>query len=272
MASSNAIQYLTRPEGRVAYDVSGAGPLIVCLSGMGDLRSTYRHFAPALVEAGHRVALAELRGHGDSDTTFSTYDDPAAAGDLIALVEELGGPAVLVGHSMGAAAAVVAAATRPDLVTGLVLVGPFVRDPKVSPLVTVGMRLAMQPAWAKAVWKAYLPSLYAGRRPEDFAEHRDAMIEALARPGHTRAFCRTTRTSHQPAEAALDGVRAPVLVVMGELDPDFKDPAAEAEWIRTRLDAEVVMVPEAGHYPHAQRPDVVNPAVVAFARRVTADA
>ena len=55
---------------------------------------------------------------------------------------------------------------------------------------------------------------------------------------------------------------------MGELDPDFPSPAGEAQWIAERLDADVVMVPEAGHYPQSQRPDVVTPAVLAFLDRV----
>jgi pimeloyl-ACP methyl ester carboxylesterase len=58
-----------------------------------------------------------------------------------------------------------------------------------------------------------------------------------------------------------------VLVVMGELDPDFPNPAEEASWIAERLGGDVLMVPEAGHYPQSQRPDIVNPAVVAFLNR-----
>ncbi len=270
MTTSNVspTRFLDRGEGRVAYDVRGTGPLVVCLSGMGDTRATFRLLAPQLARAGYRVATLELRGHGDSDATFSDYDDAAAAGDLLALVDELGGPALLVGHSMGAAAALVAAARRPGLVAGLVLLGPFARDPEVNPLMKGLFRLAMLRPWAAAVWRAYLPSLYAGRLPDDFAAHRHAMLAALARPGHTRAFSRTTRTSHAVAEAALPDVGAPALVLMGELDKDFPDPAAEAAWIGGRLGAEVVMVPEAGHYPHSQRPDVVVPAVTAFAAEV----
>src|SRR6266487_3245802 len=115
--------YLARPEGRIAYDVGGEGPLIVLVPGMGDLRATYRFLAPAVREAGYRVACSDLRGHGDSDTTFSSYGDVETSGDVIALVQELGGPAVIVGNSMGAASAVLVAAQRPELVSGLVLVG-----------------------------------------------------------------------------------------------------------------------------------------------------
>src|SRR5271167_4994302 len=45
------------------------------------------------------------------------------------------------------------------------------------------------------------------------------------------ANSRTTRTSHDLAEARLADVTAPALVVMGEQDPDFPDPRAEGDWI-----------------------------------------
>jgi pimeloyl-ACP methyl ester carboxylesterase len=214
----------------------------------------------------------DLRGHGDSDATFSRYDDVAAGGDVVALLEHLGAPAVLVGNSMGAGAAAWAAAERPDLVTGLVLLGAFVRNPPTGALTALAFRAAMAGPWAPRVWSAYLPSLYPGRRPEDFAEHRAEIAASLRRPGHDRAFRRTTRTSHAPVEARLAEVRAPALVVMGERDPDFADPAAEARWIADRLHGEVVLVPGAGHYPQVEDPDVVNPALVGFVRRVGARA
>jgi pimeloyl-ACP methyl ester carboxylesterase len=266
---TSELRHLGRVEGRVAYDVRGTGPLVVCVTGMGDIRGTFRYLVPRLAEAGHRVAVLELRGHGDSDATFSSYDTSAAADDVVALVEELGGPALVVGHSMGAAAAFVAAARRPDLVSGVVGLGPFARDGHVNLVMRALFRVLMRPLWAKAAWKAYLPTLYAGRRPDDFAEHRDAMISAMSRPGYTKAFCATTRSSHLVAEQSLPSVTAPTLVVMGEQDPDFPDPAAEAAWIAEHVSggSQVVMVAESGHYPHAQRPDIVVPAVIAFAHR-----
>jgi pimeloyl-ACP methyl ester carboxylesterase len=261
--------YLERPEGRVAYDVAGLGPLVVCAPGMGDLRSVYRFLAPALVDAGYRVATMDLRGHGESDATFSAYDDVAAATDLIALVEELrGGPAVLVGNSMAAGAAVWAAAEAPDLVAGLVLIGPFVRDIPIGLVQRLSFRLALLRPWGPGVWNAYYARLYPGRRPADLDAHRARIRESLRRRGHWRAFVATTRTSHAPAEARLGEVRAPALVVMGERDSDFPDPAAEARLIAGRLDAEVVMVPGAGHYPQAEDPEVVTPVVVDFLERV----
>ena len=46
--------------------------LVVLVPGMGDLRACYRFLAPALKEAGYRVACTDLRGHGGSDATFSS--------------------------------------------------------------------------------------------------------------------------------------------------------------------------------------------------------
>ncbi len=260
--------YLTRPEERIGYDAAGGGALVVLVPGMGDLRAAYRFLAPALRQAGYRVACTDLRGHGDSDATFSSYGDAETAGDIVTLIEELGGPAVIVGNSMAAGSAVIAAAQRPELVSGLGLLGPFVRNPTAGAVQRVLLRVAMAPLWAAISWKSYLPKLYAGRRPADFAEYRDQVVASLHKPGHSKAFSLTTRTSHAAAEARLTDVKAPVLVVMGEQDPDFPDPRAEADWIATALSGEVVMVPEAGHYPQSQRPDITTGAVLRFLESV----
>ncbi len=256
--------YLTRPEGRVAYDIEGHGPLVVLVPGMGDLRTTYRFLAPALRAAGYRVACMDLRGHGESDVTFASYGDVETSADIVALVEELGGPAVIVGNSMGAGSAVIAAATRPELVRGLVLVGPFVRNGEISALQRVLFQIAMAPPWAAMVWKSYLPKLYAGRMPDDFEGYRRQVVANLRRPGYAKAFSRTTHTSHDPAEAQLGHVAAPAMVVMGEQDPDFPDQKAEAAWIGEALHAEVVMVADAGHYPQSQQADITNDAILRF--------
>src|ERR1700683_3368513 len=108
--------YLTRPEGRIGYDIAGGGALVVLVPGMGDLRAAHRFLAPALRETGYRVACTDLRGHGDSDATFSSYGDEETAGDVVALIEELGGPAVIVGNSMAAGSATIVAADCPAIV------------------------------------------------------------------------------------------------------------------------------------------------------------
>jgi pimeloyl-ACP methyl ester carboxylesterase len=115
------------------------------------------------------------------------------------------------------------------------------------------MRAALLRPWGPLVWRKYFASLFPSGGPEDQAEHAAAVSAALARPGRWRAFQRTARTSHAPAEAALPKVAAPTLVVMGEEDPDFSDPEAEARWAAEALGGPFEMIAEAGHYPMAER-------------------
>ncbi len=264
-----ATNFLSRPDGRLAYDVAGEGPLVVAVHGMGVTSAVYRFTVAPLVEAGYRVATFDIRGHGHSDDGFSSYDDVALASDLLALIDELGGgPALVLGSSMGAGAAVIAAAQAPEKVAGLALLGPFVRQPKLNAAKTLMMRAVLMKPWGPAAWRAYHRSAYPGRKPADFAAQERAMMASLRRGGHWRSFIATTHTTHDPAERVLDQVKAPALIAMGAADPDWPDPAAEAKWAADRLNAELLIVPDAGHYPMTEYPEIVNPALSAFAAKV----
>ena len=261
---TSTIQRVTVPDGRIAVEVTGNGPLIVCIPGIGDLRSSFRHLTPGLVAAGHRVAAMDLRGHGDSDVGFHLYDGAAVAADALAVIEHLGADsAIVLGNSFGADAAVQAAARAPEKVSAIVLVGPAVRDGQGAlGRALFGVMLAKP--WGPALWRAYVPRLSPTGDPDDLADHQAAAAAALARPGRWSAFRKMATASHAPSEAALPKVRARALVVMGERDPDWRDPAAEAAWIADRLHAHVALIPEAGHYPHAERAQAVLDPVRAF--------
>lgn len=268
-----ATSYLNVDGGRIAYEVSGQGPLVVCVPGMGDVRQVFRHTTPALVAAGYRVASFDLRGHGESDTTFASCDDAAAASDLLALIDHLGaGPAVVLGSSMGAAAAVMAAVARPAAVSGFALLGPFVRGGP-SGFAAFAVRAALAKPWGPAFWRSYYPKFYPGRRPADLAAHIERIGRAQARPGAWKAFKRTAFAGHGEAAAVVEQARGvPTLVIMGEKDPDWADPAAEGHWLSDTLGGELLLVPDAGHYPMAEFPETVNPALVAFVGKVVAGA
>src|ERR1039458_404805 len=205
-APARNTSYLQRPEGRIGYDVAGAGPLVVLVPGMGDLRAGYRFLAPALREAGYRVACTDLRGHGDSDTTFTSYGDQETAGDLIALIEELSAPAVVIGNSMGAGSAALAAAQRPGLVSGLVLIGPFVRNATMSALKRILLRAA-RPG-------ACLSRRQAGPRGLELALSVEG--ERHFRTGHDRlGFLSRRRTSADSTGSARDVSRTWTPVTRG---------------------------------------------------------
>jgi pimeloyl-ACP methyl ester carboxylesterase len=272
--------FLTRPTAsgtaRIAYEIRGEGPLVVTVPGMGDLRSADAGLAEALAASGFRVATLDLRGHGDSDLGFDELGDEATASDLVALVEELGGPAVLIGTSMGTASALIAAAERPELVRGLVLLSPFVRnaggDPAIARLL---FRVLFARPWGVAAWTAYYRgTLNRGTAPADHEAHVAAIRESLRRSGRLADFRRLTQVlDHAPAAARVGEVRAPVLAVVGALDPDYRDPAAELAHVAEVLPgARTLLVDDAAHYPHRQRPDVVLPAVRGFVAEVAARA
>ena len=275
------VSYLSVPGGRIAFQDHGNGlggsssdgPLVVCSPAMGDILDAYDPLARALTDAGLRVVAADLRGHGHSDTTFEAYGDEASADDLIALIEHLdAGPAILIGASMSAASAVIVAARRPELVRALVLIGPFLRGPSgivgrlVMPLL---LRLLLMRPWGPSVWRAYSARLWPGL-PEP--RTRAARLSAQLRgPGRWRAFQRTTRTDHRVVEPWLPRVACPALIVMGEQDPDWANPAAEAAWAARALGAEgggaeILMVPGAGHAPMLERPAAVSSAVIGLAQ------
>lgn len=253
------------------------GPLVICLPGMGELRQTYRLLVPKLAASGCRVVTMDLRGHGDSDATFTSYDDEALASDILALIQELGEPAIVVGNSIAAGAAVIAAADSPTAVRGLALLGPFVRDPDGGAVQRLLFRLLLTKPWGPAAFLSYYPQWLPGDKPDGYEEHRARVRENLRRPGHWKAFVQTTRTTHEPARRRLADVKAPTVVVMGAADIDWKDPAAEAHWVADALSAEVlsptqkatvqtqkatvVMVPGVGHYPQVQAPEVVAAAI-----------
>src|SRR6187402_1020082 len=111
----------------IAYDLVGEGPLVVLAHGIGDSRHSYRFVAPALAAAGYRVANVDIRGCGESSLGWEGYSRTDIAGDLVAVVRHLGGPAVIIGQSISGGAATIAAATAPDLINGVIELAPFTR-------------------------------------------------------------------------------------------------------------------------------------------------
>src|SRR5215469_7177855 len=125
-------EYMDVEGGRIAYDVTGSGPLVLLSHGIGDHRQVYRFLAPELAQAGYRVANADLRGHGESSMGWASITRTDIAGDQLALISHLGGPAVIVGHSISGGAATVAAAKQPDLVSGIVEINPFTKTQRLN--------------------------------------------------------------------------------------------------------------------------------------------
>lgn len=259
-------QYLTIDGGTIAYDLVGEGPLVVLAHGMGDSRHSYRFVLPALVAAGYRVANVDLRGCGESSAEWTGYSRTDIAGDLVALVRHLGGPAVIVGQSISGGAATIAAATAPDLIVGLAELAPFTRAQSVDlgGLLRVKNHRAGTIQLAKVMmsgslkgWLAYL-DIAIPTKPADWATERARIEETLSRPERMAALRAMTKTTPADAGAQLANVQCPVLIIEGSADPDWANPRAEGERILADLPAalgQLAVIEGAGHYPHAETPN-----------------
>ena len=127
----------------------GDGPRVVLAAhGITASAMSFRTVARHL-PAGWRLVALDLRGRGGSAAAPGPYGMSAHAADLAAAAEHLGAPVVLTGQSMGAYAALRAAATQPELFTRLVLVDgglplpvPAGTDPDQVLELTLGPALA----------------------------------------------------------------------------------------------------------------------------------
>ena len=261
-------EFLSVAGGTIAYEVSGDGPLVVLAHGMGDSRAAYRFVVPHLVAAGYRVAAVDLRGHGESSADWPAYTRTDIAGDLIAVIRHLGGPAVLVGHSVSGGAATIAAAQAPELVHGLVEVAPFTRKQTVRLgdlrvrryRAGLGRLLATALLGSVKWWHRYLDLAFPGPKPADWNEQLERIAANLGEPGRMRAVQQMGRSAPVDAGAQLANVRCPVLIVEGSLDPDWADPRAEGQAIVAAMPAgraRLETIEGAGHYPHTQFPEQV---------------
>ncbi|HLQ52883.1 MAG TPA: alpha/beta hydrolase [Streptosporangiaceae bacterium] len=268
-------EFLDVHDGRIAYDVTGRGPLVVLSHGIGDHRQVYRFLAPKLAGAGYRVVTADMRGHGESSMGWDSITRTDVAGDLLALIRHLGGPAVIVGHSLSGGAATIAAAMEPELISGIVEINPFTKTQKLDlgGLLRIGryrrgliLLAGAGLLGSLSIWMRYLDLAYPVK-PADYAGYMAALRAKLSEPGRMAEFKKTGKSTPADAAAQLPNITCPALVIMGTHDPDFADPRAEGDAIVAAMPAglgTVAMIDGAGHYPHAQSPDEVSAVVIPF--------
>jgi pimeloyl-ACP methyl ester carboxylesterase len=256
--------YLKNENGEIAYEETGSGPLVICIPGMGDLRRGYRFLLPQLAAGGFRAVSLDVRGHGESSVGWADYSVAGVGSDVVALIRHLNsGPAYLLGASMGAGAAVWAAAEAPERVSGLVLLGPFVRS-EPNALTNLLYRVMFARPWGPAMWLVYYNTLYPTHKPADFQDYQAALKTNLGEAGRLEALQQMLFASKSASERRLSSVRAPALVLMGSQDPDFKRPEDEAQWVAQSLKGQYAMIAGAGHYPHAEMPEVTGSRILAF--------
>ncbi|ONJ01389.1 alpha/beta fold hydrolase [Burkholderia cenocepacia] len=109
---------------RLHYVTGGPddGEMVVLLHGWPQTWYTWRHVMPALAEDGYRVVAVDYRGAGESDKPLGGYDKASMAGDIRALVHQLGATRIhLVGRDIGVMVAYAYAAQWPTEIVKLAM-------------------------------------------------------------------------------------------------------------------------------------------------------
>ncbi|GAA1380485.1 alpha/beta hydrolase [Catellatospora chokoriensis] len=243
------------------HDSGGDGPAIVLLHGLAGHAGEFAELRRCL-PAGLRCVAVDQRAHVPGQPVPADLSRAAYAEDVVFVIEELGlAPAVLVGQSLGGHTAMLAAAARPDLVRGLVMIeaGPEADGPELPAeiggwLDSWPVPFASREQAAEffgggpvgAGWAAGLVERDGGLWPR-FA--RDAMVDSIA------------TLVGAPAWPAWDSLTGPVLVVRGERGI-MTD--AEVARMTQRPHTTLVTVLDAGHDVHLDQPAATATAISAY--------
>ncbi|HVL55323.1 MAG TPA: alpha/beta hydrolase [Burkholderiaceae bacterium] len=247
----------------------GRGPLVVCMHGITANAYVFEPVIRALADR-YAVISIDQRGHGRSGRP-SGYGGTDFAADVAALVEQLDqGPAILLGHSLGARNAFVAANRHPDCVRAVVAVEftPFIEAEVLDQLESRVMGGDRVFADVPAI-EAYLADRYPLLPPQ--------AISRRARHGYRRtergwqpltdaaAMAATAAGLREPIEKEVAAIRQPTILVRGAISKFVSRDA----WRRTcslRPDLRAVEVDGADHYVPEERPE----AIAAIVREIDA--
>lgn len=266
--SDNQIKKLVTQEGKIAYqDFGGSGEAVICIPSLGDTMKEYRFLAEKLKKEGYRVITMDLRGHGNSDTTFTSYNAMDIANDISLLIKELNLEKVnLIGCSISGGSIAVVSALNPDKVKKLVMISPFSRDVEGGDFIANAGKILLFRPWGPSVWGMYYSKLYPKRKPSDFDSYLSDLKENLSQVGRIESTVKMFSAKKSEVTKSLSKVNQDSLIIMGSKDIDFPDPQAEAELLSKSLGKQstIKVLDGLGHYPHAEEPEITGKIIIDF--------
>jgi pimeloyl-ACP methyl ester carboxylesterase len=265
------------------YHDAGQGPPVVLFHGFPDTPHSYAGIARSLNEAGYRTILPYLRGyHPDTLVPGRPYDALSNAEDVIGLLDALGlKSAVLVGHDWGATVVYGAAALAPDRVDAIVPIAiphPRTLKPK-NALQAAGMLimsrhfLYFKLPWAEAGTRRsdfrYIETLYRRWAPGWQGPERDAAVarakEAFSNPEVLAGVIDWYRALGSKIDRRLTApIKCSGLMVAG--GKDFGGHLGPYKKSQSLFEggAELLVMPEAGHWPHREEEPQFTEALLRF--------
>ena len=261
---------------RIAYLDEGQGPPLILLHGYGGSMWQWEYQQLPLSQH-FRVITPDLIGSGLSDKPDLDHRPEDLIESIRGLMDALNLPtATLIGNSMGGGVAIGMALTHPDRVSRLVLIDSLpdhVRERLVSPLMHRALNTSV-PAWL-----ARFGALFVGNRTmeavlkEIIYDHTLVTTAVLDRSNRNRQRedmitpLMSLRDSlplwEQHFAPRLKEIRHPTLILWGEQDRLFP-PQVGRDLQTTIPQARLIMIPEAGHIPQWEQPQVVNRHITEF--------
>ena len=248
----------------LAFDAHGTGrALLFVHAGIADRRMWDAQVAAFATD--HRVVRCDLRGYGDTPLgaePYALHEDVAALIDTLALA-----PVVVVGASMGGAAAIDLALTRADAVRALVLAGtalgghPFAEADTHAGWTTASAAFDRGDREGAAAIELAMWLPGRGRTLDDV----DAAVRARVHEMLLRSYAMQSDGETEeieldpPAAERLAEIRCPTLVVVGDLD------TADIHAVAERVPgARRATIADAAHLPSMERPAQFNDVLRAF--------
>ncbi len=237
------------------------GDVVLLIHGFGGDRNSWLFLQEPLA-ARYRVYALDLPGHGSSSKDVGDGSVGLLADAVTGVLDAVGADrAHLVGHSLGGAVAVAAAARDPGRIGSLTLIAPSGFGPAINADYLRGFAAAqtrreLKPlvgqlfADESLVTRQVVDDLLAYKRLDGVDAALTILAEALVDPGDA-----TQRIDSATALAAI-GDAVPVTVVWGSGDRII--PAAQADAV---AGAVRLVVEGAGHMPHMERPAEVQAAI-----------
>lgn len=253
---------------RIALNVRevGSGPVAIFLHGITAVGAVWDPILQC-VGSTFRAIAVDQRGHGRSAKPDGDYSADAFAKDVAALIETLDcGPAVVVGHSLGARNAVVTAVQRPDLVRSVVAIDftPYIED-EVFEALEVRVNGGDRPFSSIAEIEAYLQNRYVNL-PADAvrrrAQHAYYRVGDQFRPlASASAMTATAKGLREELVSAFAAVTVPTQLVRGR-ESKLVSAAAWEQTKRLRPDLATIEIPNADHYVPEEAPAAIAATVL----------
>jgi len=218
-----------------------------------------------LLAARFRITTIDQRGHGRAPKPASGYAAEDYARDIFEMIQE---KTLLIGHSLGARNALVAAARYPEKVAAVVAIDftPYI-EPGVFDALDSRVAGGARDFASLEEIRNYLKQRYP-RLPSDAIERRarhgyqpvEGKWRPLASPTAMRQTCAGLRSD---LAGILKSAAVPVLLLRGE-DSELVSPEAWAKTRALRPDIEAREIAGADHYVHEEQPAAVAAAVLDF--------